>query len=189
MRILVVAEGRHELGRAPDEGALVILVRRVLQSPAEFVQEKISDFKVRIHRKPGEPGGFCKRTLAWLRYAEANGFQALVLIVDEDGEQQRVQEIEAAQDDARLRLPRALGVAIRTFDAWMLADERAWSKAVGVTVNRQPTPERIRDPKRLCRNLLEESTTSAALSAIYAAVATHADISALERRCPKGFAG
>ena len=188
MRILVVSEGRHELGGVGEESPLAILVERIISRPAEFTREKVSSPKVRIHRKPGEPGGFWKRALVWIRYAKIQEFDALVLVIDQDGSRQGEQEIANAQADDQVALPRALGVAIRTFDAWMLADERSLTAVLGSEIPRQKDPESIRDPKAVSRELLSNSITDCSLTEMYAAVARGLDVATLESRCPQGFA-
>ena len=50
-------------------------------------------------------------------------------------------------------LPRALGLAIKSFDAWVLADEVAMSTIVGHTVDRQRDMESLRDPKLICKGI------------------------------------
>lgn len=188
MKILVVSEGKHELGDAEHEGALVVLVRRTLGKPAEFVAERISDPKVRVHWRRGEGQGFVKRALAWIRFAERHDFDALVLVIDQDGYEEREREIATAQSDDRLALPRALGVAIWTFDAWMLADERALSQVLCREISRQKAPEGIRDPKDICRQLLDGGGKPMPQAEFYAAVANAADLNILAQRCPRGFA-
>lgn len=187
MKILVVSEGKHELGDAEHEGALIVLVRRTLAQPADFVTERISDPKVRVHWRQGEGQGFVKRALAWIRFAERHGFDALVLVIDQDGYEEREREIATAQSDDRLALPRALGVAIRTFDAWMLADERALSQVLCRAVSRQKDPEGTRDPKQVCRQLLDACANPMSQAEFYSAVANAANLSILAQRCPRGF--
>lgn len=188
MKILVISEGKHELGDAEHEGALVVLVRRTLSKPAEFVTERISAPKVRVHWRRGEGQGFVKRSLAWIRFAERSGFDALVLVIDQDGYAEREREIAVAQADARLALPRALGVAIRTFDAWMLADEHALSRCLGHEISRQKDPEGVRDPKHTCRQLLDAGGNPISQAEFYTAAASALDLNVLADRCPRGFA-
>jgi hypothetical protein len=78
-----------------------------------------------IHAHHGKGQGYFKKALRWILEAERRGYDALVLVIDQDNTPERVQEINKAQNDQRVTLRRALGVAIRTFDAWMLADEQA----------------------------------------------------------------
>ena len=83
---------------------------------------------------------------------------------------------------------RALGVAVRSFDAWMLADEQALTTALGYTVSRQSEPEAIRNPKELCARLLQKSAKTLTQTEMYEAVAKAADTDTLQERCPHGFA-
>jgi hypothetical protein len=188
MRILVVSEGKHELGDSQQEGALVVLVRRAMNQPAELATERISDPKVRVHWRRGEGQGFVRRVLAWLRFAERQGFAAMVLVIDRDGHSQREKELASVQSDSRVLLPRALGVAIETFDAWMLADERALGNALGQVIQRQREPERMRDPKSVCRQLLKDCGEPISQAKLYTAIARVADLDLISDRCAQGFA-
>jgi hypothetical protein len=125
----------------------------------------------------------------WLNRAHREGFDALVLVIDQDNpEERRQQQLDRAQDDLRFPIRRALGVAIRTFDAWMLADERALSALSGCDVPRQRDPEGLSDPKLVCRKLREGGECSdVSTSEFYAHLAEHLELSWLEQRCPKGF--
>jgi len=122
-----------------------------------------------------------------MRFAENHGYQAIVFLVDEDGYKDRHGAIEAAQGDARLRIRRAMGLAIRSFDAWMLADETALREALGRTVLRQKDPETLEHPKSICQALLDAAGSELGLSAMYALVAIACRHNVLERRCPRGF--
>lgn len=79
-------------------------------------------------------------------------------------------------------------VAVRTFDAWMLADEAALTVVLSQQVNQQPVPERLPRPKTVCADILKAAGSSMPLSDLYAAVAAEADLDVLETRCPRGFA-
>jgi hypothetical protein len=187
MRALIVSEGTHEQGRENCEGALSILVRRLLDRATDIRQEKVSDRKVRVHLQPGKTPGYQKRALAWMNFAETEGFDAVVIVIDQDKETGRVAQFAKAQADQRLSIPRALGVAIRTIDAWMLADEVALSKALEHTVSTQPAPEGIPDPKQVAADLLAESDRPLSQTKMYSKVSTTADLQRIRERCPKGF--
>lgn len=182
MRALIVGEGPHEL-----DGALPNLVLKLLNRECQFACEKVSNPKVHVHLRRGTAPGFTKRTLGWLRYAEREGFDALVLVIDQDGYPERQRQIEAAQEDLTFALRRALGVAVRCFDAWMLADEQALTKVLECAISRQKKPEAIQDPKSVCRALRDGSGRSMGLASMYAAVAETANVDILESRCPTGF--
>jgi len=80
-----------------------------------------------------------------------------------------------------------MGVAIRAFDAWMLADERALSEVLGRNVNRQADPETIANPKDVCAGLLDESQARISQSEMYARVSCKINIDILCDRCQSGF--
>ncbi len=85
------------------------------------------------------------------------------------------------------QLPRAMGVAIRTFDAWMLADEKVLTEVLGCAIVRQPDPEAIRDPKQVCASLLARGQNRMAQSEMYARIAYQIDLALLSLRCQSGF--
>ncbi len=180
MRVLIVAEGHHEGG-----GALESLVRRLSPHDLQCEFDRVS--RKEIHAHHGKGSGYLKRAIRWMKEAEKRGYEAVVLLIDEDGRHERISEIEQAQHDRISKIKRALGVAIRTFDAWMLADEHALSTILEIEVGRQPSPESIRDPKRACEALLDASDEHMSLSAMYASVAETTEIDTLTERCPNGF--
>jgi hypothetical protein len=182
MRVLVVAEGRHE-----RSGALAAFVAR-LKHPRELTLATDRVSRHDIHAFHGGGQGFFKRALRWLLEAGKRDYDALVLVIDEDGRPERSTQIEAAQEhDEISSLPRALGVAVRTFDAWMLADENALTQVLGRPTDRQPDPETIREPKTVCATLLAGSRHEMAQRAMYAALAKAANLETVEERCPRGF--
>ena len=182
MRVLLVSEGVHEAS-----GSLETLVCRIVSQDLTCEWRALKDSKLRLHR--GKGNRLFKRAVGWIREAQSNGFDALILLVDRDDEPTRIKEISKAQEENYLTqdFPRALGVAIRSFDAWMLADEQALAKVLGRLVNAQPAPEENDDPKADCERLRSASDTSLRLRELYAQVATVADLACIERRCPHGF--
>ena len=188
MRILIVSEGKSELGPNGEDGALTVLTRRMIPREVSFSTKNIRDIAVRRHIFDGIGSGLRKRIEGWIRHAERNDFDALVLVMDRDRDERRIRERNKVQDDDRLALPRALGVAVRSFDAWMLADESAISKALGFSVDTQKHPESNKDPKGDCESLRDQSELDLGLSQLYALIARHAHIDHLKRRCPRGFA-
>ena len=180
MRILVVAEGKHEL-----EGALRNLLEKLGGEGSAFDCDRVSNNK--IHAVHGTGSGYFKRALRWLLEAEKKGVDAIILLIDEDGRPERINQIELAQDSSKSRLPRAMGVAIRTFDAWMLADEKALTTVLGDGINRQSDPETIRNPKHVCAELLAVSQKGISQSQMYERVAREINIDILFDRCQSGF--
>ena len=194
MKVLVISEGRHELGRAhePDErSSLTILVRRIANQEFECEQRKISDPRYRTHgnraaRGKGDP--LFKKALLCIRGARAEGYDAVVVLIDQDNEPARHHHFDRAQEDPSESFPRALGVAVKTYDAWMLADEQALSRALAQTIQRLPDPEAIEDPKSRCQQLRQQHRPEIGLTDLYVEVAQTASLEQIEHRCPKGFA-
>lgn len=181
MQALIVSEGAHESG-----GALEALVTRLATSELRCEPDRLA--RRDIHAHHGKGRGFFKRAVRWLREARKRGFDALIVVVDEDGHSERVREMAEAQAYENVSLRRALGVAIRTFDAWMLADESALTTVLRYQVPRQADPEKHGNPKQVCADLLLHGRDGMTQTEMYAAVATRTDIGTLEQRCPRGFA-
>lgn len=181
MKLLVISEGKHELG-----GALETIVRRLTGVQDPIDQLKVSDPVLRVHHAKGP--GYFKKAIRCLLYATEHGYDAVVLVIDQDDQLDRRRQLSDAQNDLRMSLiPRAIGVAVVTFDAWMLADEQALSRVLSRTVKRQPDPESTRDAKGVCSALRNETGADLSLTKMYAALATEVDLSVVEKRCPLGF--
>ncbi|MCX7012206.1 MAG: DUF4276 family protein [Candidatus Sumerlaeota bacterium] len=181
MRVLLVSEGKHE-----QSGALETLVSRLANVPLQCDQDSVKNPE--IHVRPGKGGQISKKAFAWMLHAEQNDYDALVYLIDEDGDRARAPQLDKAQAGALGVKRRALGVAIRTFDAWMLADEKALSSVLGQPIQRQKEPESILDPKGVCERLLKESGRGIRQSEMYTEISKKAKLDNLENRCPRGFA-
>jgi hypothetical protein len=142
-----------------------------------------------VHVHHGKGSGTFKRAIRWILQARTDGFDALILVIDEDGDAERSLEMSKAQGESQLTLgvPRALGVAVRAFDAWMLADQTALSSSLGYQVQMQRLPEENRDPKTTCSQLLESAPVHLRQREMYAEIARQADLTLLSQRCPTGF--
>jgi hypothetical protein len=182
MKVLIVAEGKHESG-----GALKTLVGRVAGKCLECDFDRVQRHDIHAHHGTGQ--GYYKKAIRWMLEAQKRGYEAIILLVDHDHQPRRRQELNQAQEDTSLaRIARAVGVAVETFDAWMLADERALSDVLGTQVPRQQDPETICDPKAVCAELHDSSENQMSLTEMYAALAAIINIDTLEQRCPSGFA-
>ncbi len=183
MKVLIVAEGKHE-----RSGSLETLVRRLLSCD---LHSDVDDIHRRLSPLHGIGGfDYCKRALQWVQEAQKRGYDAVVLLLDEDGYPDRTKGVNQAQ--VRLSkttmLPRALGVAVCTFDAWMLADEKALSEVLNRIVSCQPSPEGISDPKSVCQLLRDGSPEcELGLAEMYNLVAEKTRLDILDQRCPFGF--
>lgn len=181
MRVLIVGEGKHE-----EHGALTTLSVRLNPGIRETTFDRVKNRDRRLHH--GKGGGVFRLAVSWLIEANNRRFDALVLVLDKDVYPDRRRQVDEAQA-CRMGIPRrALGIAIKSFDAWMLADERALTNVLGTPINRQAEPERSSNPKAACRALLGESPVEMSQAQMYAAIAECADLGTIETRCPVGFA-
>lgn len=190
MRVLIVGEGPHETGTSAEparSAALRNLVVSVVGHAHEYSLERLNSPRPETHSRWGQGRGFEKKLLQWLLFANANGYHAIVAVVDEDRDPNRVDQVNNAQAHTHTTR-RAFGVAIRSFDAWMLADEKALSEVLGRAVQRQPDPEDVRDPKAKVDELRHECDCSKPMRDVYAEVMKAVRVDELEKRCPNGFA-
>lgn len=187
MRVLLISEGSHEGHTAPERPqALQALVRRVLPGPATYEWISVRDLP-RGNPLPGKGGGHFKLAMKALLYATRNRFDAVILVTDADGRHERSAEFDQAQQSDKFPIPRALGIPVEEFDAWVLADQQAWSQVLGRDVLLQPSPESIRHPKEVCRSLLRQHGWAGTQAEFYAAVCQCADVEILAKRCPGDF--
>ncbi len=196
MRVLIVSEGRSEHlsatnthPHAGDEiaGALRSLVCRLGQQSDgwQITDEKLSRQGVHAHHGKGQ--GYLKRCVRWMLEAEKRGFDAIVLLMDRDRIDSRIPEVNAAQASTLASIRRALGVAVESIEAWMLADQVALSKVFGNTVQRQPDPESMTNPKEAFRQLFQTTQREGSVSEHYAKICAVTDLAMLKERCPRGF--
>ncbi len=197
MKVLIVSEGRSEHlsatsthVRADEEiaGALKTLVCRLGQQSDEWQIDEDKVSRRNVHAHHGKGKGYEKRCIRWMLDAEKRGYDAIVLLIDRDGNETRITEVNAAQESSQTSIRRAFGVAIESFDAWMLADHVALSNVLGGSVQRQPDPETTADPKEAFRRLFQNSQRDGSISVYYAEICAVADLSELKSRCPRGFA-
>ncbi len=182
MRVLVVVEGKHE-----SDGAARALIQQVRPDLTDLTFDRLANSKIHVH--PGKGKAYFKKAVRWMLEARKRGYDAIILLVDRDGVPTRCTEIADAQNHtAQCLIPRALGVPVEAFDAWMLADEQAISKVLAVTVPKQSDPEKLAHPKEHMGKLLAELGLHWGGAEMYARIAAELDISHLARRCPEGFA-
>jgi len=178
MRVRVVGEGPHE------RSALPTIVCRTNAAVTECDFEYVKN----VPRSHGKGSVFYKKAVRAMIDAETTGFDGLVFLIDRDDDSSRHQQMSDAQDNlAQSMIPRACGVAVRTFDAWFLSDESALTKVVSESVNRQPDPEGIDDPKSTCKSIAEAASPSIALGDFYAQVAEEMNLDTVCTRCSRGF--
>lgn len=178
MRALVIGDGKHE------EFSLPIIVRRLND------RIRTSEFDVWRNSQPihAKGQGVFKKIIGWILEAEKRGFDAIIIVVDEDGDRSRRSQVGDAQQYLALSsIPRACGIAIRSYDAWFLAHQQSFSSVVGYNVDRQPDPERLIDPKERCATLIADSSIDG-LSELYRRLAQQMNFEVVRERCPQGFA-
>jgi hypothetical protein len=194
VKVLLVSEGAQEGQKAEEKPqALQALVRRVLPESATY-QWLDAHRLPRGNPFPGKGNGHFKLALRALKYATAKKFDAVVCVTDADRRQERIKEFDAAQESDRFGLPRALGIPVEAFDAWVLADHKALSDVLGAAVSPQSSAETLdggkgspRHPKQICRSLMRRHEWKDSQAAFYAAVCGRADLEVIAARCPKGF--
>lgn len=193
MKVLVVSEGKHELNlndNEPTNGPLIRLISRVLQGcghqEISFERRAVKDLPPGISVKGKVNNNYQRKAMQWIHHAERDGFDVIVMVVDQDRIPERRIGLDAAQCEAKYTLPRAIGLAVESFDAWMLADEVALSTAAGSPIPRQKDPEPIRNPKEVLHALIEGTGDSP--TAVYLRISECIRIENLVERCPQGFA-
>ena len=77
----------------------------------------------------------------------------------------------------------AIGIAVEAMEAWLLADEGGLSFVKGSTVNRLPSPERIRHPDRKILEILSYRKRNISLSDALKAVIANSSLDILGSRC------
>ena len=201
MRVLLVGEGRHELGgyrdcyaRRDELPPLAMLVRRLAggSGTIRFFCCRGKDIR-NVHRgRMASAWGKKAYSAIWCAQNGMDGktFSAVVCVVDRDGSRnaERLAEMKEGRnryDDPRF--PCALGVAVEAFDAWMIADAGAIRAAAGDASKAQTAPEKASRPKDLA-DAIFGTTGGTGLGPRYALVATNVDLPLLARACPQGFA-
>ena len=190
-RILVVAEGEHELADFSENGSLIILLRRILENVSFRAEcRPIKSFTRRIHvrdERRAQGDRHARKLIAILDEAKKGRFDAVCILFDRDGDKSREVAATTAQETSYVALPRAVGVAVESYDAWYLADELALATELKGNVDRQSDPEDERSPKENVRRLLEAHNYSASQREFYSAIAASINLQLLINRCPAGF--
>jgi hypothetical protein len=195
VRVLLISEGTHEGQRAEEKPqALQSLVERVLPDWATFEWLDVHDLP-RGNPFPGHGGGHFKLALKALKHATDNEFDALVVVTDADCRHERIAQFGQAQESDRFTMPRALGIAVESFDAWILADHQALGEVLGPSIPLRPSPEELtggkgsrRHPKQVCRRLIEDHGWEGSQAHFYEDVCRRMNLDTVASRCLRGFA-
>jgi hypothetical protein len=126
-RIVVVCEGPS------DEQVIPILLKRFVEeqggSVGEVVTYQMKSFRART---------FEKKVLAVLNRESSDH---VLIVVDRDKDSGRLSELQAGREKARDPQRCVIGLAVEMLEAWLLADQRAWSTVF-------PNAGKIELPKR-----------------------------------------
>ena len=185
--VLIVAEGEHELSGGTADASLPILVKRLLGDGVDLrpTPKRIRELSGHVH--PGRGNPLARKFIGIMRLAERQGFDAVVVLIDQDDDLTRHQSALIAQETQYTLLPRAIGIAVRSFDAWFLSDNAALSDVLCTTIPMQRTPEKLTDPKSHCQSLATLSTNDCRLRDLYSMIAAVANLNIMKEKCPKGF--
>jgi len=212
MRVAFLSEGATELAFAPgarvDEAwrhdfLLKIIVERILDAEGRI--EPLED--ERLPYLVGNPAGrLCRSAAPFVRECTLRGADAAVVVVDRDrGEPRRrlralIDQRERLRHDPNrpLAVPMAVGVAVETVEAWLLADEMRLCEVLGLSHPDQP----MGSPEQLSGKPGEPDHPKSVLNAYFArdadgsrefldrvvALGRMMDLDVVARRCPQGFA-
>lgn len=134
--------------------------------------------------------------------ARIDGCTAVIVVVDRDRTRPGLRlaalkawRTYAEQEGEALSMKTALGVAVETVEAWLIADETALNTALDLHPRAvtAPAPEQLngapgtdKHPKTYLRSLLARKRREVRWP--YDAIAEQARLDVLAARCPEGFA-
>lgn len=150
--VLVLGDGPHELGHdwehllEPDSlPALPGLIHRLLGSPPGAMYD--CRLLRRVQHTRGKGPTATKKVIAAVTIARQTGFDAVAILVDRDRARttDKLRPLLAGRDKAETAggPPCAVGVAVETFDAWMIVDTNAVARAGGNQAQCHPDPESL----------------------------------------------
>ena len=181
-------------GDAQDEreprGVVPILVLRSLReaSQQDVPVERHTRYLRRLHGR-----SFARKIKVAMVDAVRMGADGVVIVVDRGGQKNRARldEMRRGKENAEedgVRVPAALGIAIEELEAWLLADEQAIARVLGVQVKGpHPDPESIGDPKARLKQEYHADSSRREDWERHEAVAEALSLDVLRKRCPKGF--
>jgi hypothetical protein len=213
VRLRLVSEGLLDVGTSmqlhqseePKEGAVRVFVRRLLE---EKFGREVSDWEIessvlpRAHDRSDSVSGYERKVYLAIIGAAADDCSSVAVVIDRDRTESGVR-LKALRSGRSLTEEKgeplayktALGVAIETVEAWLLADEKALNEALSPSppVQGLPAPEGLdgapgtaNHPKQMFRAFVKRATKDVA--APYDEVAQRVRIDFLEQRCKEGFA-
>jgi len=211
MRVAFLSEGATELGFAPGARAddaplrdffLRIVVERMLGVQGELCP--LQNAGIGYLRGAGA-GRLCRDGAKMVRECCRAGAEAAVIVIDRDRTAPRERWRRLDEQRRRIRedrerpvaIPVAIGVAVETIEAWLLADELALCRVLGLPNPEKPmaspegldgTPGEATHPKCvLNRYFARDTKQDREFLDRVAAVAREMDLDVVARMCPEGF--
>lgn len=209
MKVLFVGEGPHDIGRTeygteftPADGIVSTLCKRI--SPNISNESASISLRRLTAYSPSKKAGLDHKLRIATELAKRRGFGGTIAVVDDDnGKHGRLEQLKDGQrsclnDDPNHRI--AVGVAVKSIEAWVLADPKALAQCLGKSVGeveqkyRPGNVEQFHDqsgkPEYHSKKLLEdiarmdhkEDCTEWRVD-----VVALADVATVERHCPSGF--
>ena len=171
-----------------DYPILPVLTNRLLTQ--EFPNVRTQNNTIIRPRKTGH--GFIKELPTFAATIQAKGCDMLVAVVDSDAPKapDRLQRLRAAKTacESDISICIAEGLAIRSIESWLLADDFALHTTFGGERSKWvfPNPESLSEPKIILNTLVRQQSGGNELTfAFYAGdIAEKMDIALLRRRCP-----
>ncbi|MGH7272346.1 MAG: hypothetical protein ACREJ3_18105, partial [Polyangiaceae bacterium] len=184
MKLLVLGEGKNDIGDPYADpacrGAVTIFAQRVLQAHGVGLADgEVHGGQLsRFHNASAGARGFDRKVTLSIAEAARRGYASVAIVVDRDGAKnaQRLSLLEKGREEAKtvgrspgtraLAARTAVGVAIETIEAWLLADGAA-AKEILHPKSQVPSvnPESLwgektapSHPKNVFQRLLESAT-------------------------------
>jgi hypothetical protein len=211
MRVAFLSEGATEVGFAPgaraeepwhEEFLLKTLVERILGVEGRI--ESLDRTLLPLLRG-NQPARLCREGARFIRRCALFGAEAVVIVIDRDRTppRKRWRELSEQRDVLRtdrarpLAIPVAIGVAVETIEAWLLADEVGLCDVLDIPRPKEPmgSPEKLdgapgepTHPKYVLNQYLRRDTKQGrGFLGQVAAIARRMDLDVVARQCPEGF--
>jgi hypothetical protein len=191
-------EGKTDIGKGegmpvrPNTGVLPRLLHSLCDKPNNMLVKRGS-----VSFLMGK--GWVQKVKFAKRQAFYNGSAGVVFVMDTEGElQQRMDELTEGRDAAFPEFPMAVGAPHPCIEVWLLADQAAIKKAMGLNHSPQPPEDleglpapcqdRKRNPKTIlaqCGGVTKSELTAEEKDRIAAEIRI---LERLQERCPLSFA-
>lgn len=209
MKVLFVGEGNNDIGRSfggielQKATGVVPTLCRLMRPHIDDDSVAVSWKQIRLHCRTKALPGYDRKLKLAVELAIENGCTGTIAVVDEDNKPQRRSVLSEARNaiasDEETKLHRvAIGVAVKSLEAWTLADHEAIASVIGCAPEcdgyrpaqvehlYQESDKPLKRPKDLLKRVLElghlEDSTD-----IRVDIAKQSNIETLKRHCPTGF--